>query len=462
MDLSAHPHLTDAYIEGFGLLNGASVQLARPTTAEGVARAFDLARSEGRRVVLRGGGRAYGDQSVLGEALAVDVSRLRSIYDWDPTEGLLNIGAGATLEEVWRYVLEDGWFLPVTPGTAKATLAGCLASNVHGKNNVQAGTLGEWVEEIEVVLPNGSVETVDKDDPRFWAFVGGMGLLGAIVRVRFRLKKIRSGEVDTVVRQVPDWSAHFAAFEEFAGADYAVSWVDGFGQGRGTFIAGWHVPVDESSTLRPEAQGIAPAFGPFAKSEAWRALRLLTNRSDMRFLSALRYRASGFPFPQRSKRQTLAAFHYPLDAVPGWQRAYLPGGLVQFQAAVPTHAAREVFEAQLTLCHAARVEPYLVVMKRHRLDPAWLPYLVDGYSLAMDLHNWPGSEAKMRWLYGQMAELVIQAGGRFYLTKDALLTSDQALRSLPSEGLGRFRTLKRELDPDHLLTSGQNERLRLA
>lgn len=461
MDLSANPHLTDAYIEGFGLSHGASVRLTRPTSPEGVAASFEIARQQGRPVVLRGGGRSYGDQSVRGEALALDVSRMRSVLGWDPVIGVLDIEAGATLEDVWRFVLEDGWFLPVTPGTSKATLAGALASNVHGKNNLQAGTLGEWVERIEVVLPNGSVETVGKDDPRFWAFVGGMGLLGAIIRVRLLLKKIWSGEVDTVVRQVPDWAGQFAAFEEFEGADYAVSWIDGFDRGRGTFTAGWHVPVDEPSTLRPEAQGIAPNLGPFAKSEAWQALRLLTNRSDMRLLSALRYRASGFPFPQKSKRQTLAQFHYPLDAIPGWQRAYLPGGLVQFQASVPVHAAREVFEAQLSLCHEARLEPYLAVMKRHRPDLAWLPYLVDGYSLALDMHNWPGNEDRMRRLYGEMAELVIAAGGRFYFTKDALLASDQALRSLPREGLDRFRALKAKIDPERLLTSGQNERLRL-
>ncbi|RYG33836.1 FAD-binding oxidoreductase [bacterium] len=462
MDFPAHPNLTDAYLEGFGLTNGASVRLARPTSPEGVAKAFGLARKDNRRVVLRGGGRSYGDQSLLGEALAIDVSRMKSVFNWDTAEGLLDIQAGATLEDVWRFVLEDGWFLPVTPGTSRATLAGALASNVHGKNNLLAGTLGEWVEEIEVVLPDGSLRTVSKDDSRFWGFVGGLGLLGAIVRVKLRLKRVVSGEVDTVVRQVPDWDAQFAAFEEFAKADYTVSWVDGFSSGRGIFTAGWHVPVAEASTLRAEAQGISPAIGLFSKSEAWRVLQHLTSRSDMRVLSALRYRMGGFPTVQKSKRQTLAAFHYPLDYVPDWQRSYLPGGLVQFQAAVPRDEARRVFQKQLELCQKARMEPYLVVMKRHRPDCAMLPYLVDGYSLALDLHRILSREEDLRRLYAEMAEVAIAAGGRVYLTKDALLTPDQFSRCTPKGGLTRFRELKKEIDPDGLLTSAQNERLRIA
>ncbi|RYG44585.1 FAD-binding oxidoreductase [bacterium] len=214
--------------------------------------------------------------------------------------------------------------------------------------------------------------------------------------------------------------------------------------------------------MRPEAQGIAPAVGPFAKSEAWRTLRHLTNRSDMRLLSALKYRAGGFPFPQKSKRQTLAAFHYPLDYVPGWQQAYLPGGLIQFQAAVPKEEARETFQRQLEHCKKARLEPYLVVMKRHRPDPAFLPYLVDGYSLALDMHRIGEREEDLRRLYGEMAELVIEAGGRFHLTKDALLTPDQLSRSLPKPGLAQFRELKASVDPEGLITSAQNERLRIA
>lgn len=83
--------------------------------------------------------------------------------------------AGATIGEVAKLVMPKGWFFPVTPGTRHATIGGCIANDVHGKNHQAVGSFGNHV--ILMVL-NGNL--CYPSDPLFSATVGGLGLTGAI------------------------------------------------------------------------------------------------------------------------------------------------------------------------------------------------------------------------------------------------------------------------------------------
>ena len=42
---------------------------------------------------------------------------------------------GLTIEGLWRRTIQDGYWPAVVPGTMLPTLGGCLAMNIHGKNN---------------------------------------------------------------------------------------------------------------------------------------------------------------------------------------------------------------------------------------------------------------------------------------------------------------------------------------
>jgi len=447
-------------LAGFGMLEYGDSYVLRPWNEAEIPEIFDMARRQGRRVVLRGMGRSYGDASVAHEAVALDIRRMNRVLDWNPESGVLRIEAGATIEEVWRYVIEDGYWPPVVPGTMKPTLAGALAMNVHGKNDPQCGTLGEHVASLRFMTPDGRFHHLEPSHPWFRAVVGGWGLLGVITEVELRLRRVYSGNLSVLNRAVANWNEQFESFVSEADADYFVSWVDGFGQGRGVFQAARHLPGPESTSLTASYQDLGPELaGGIPKYRAWRYLRRFTNRRGMKLLSAAKYRAAVAMGQERTKTMPIVAFHFPLDYVPDWQRAYLPGGLRQFQAAVPKEAAPEVFAEQLRMCRSEKLEPYLAVMKRHRPDPFLLPYLVDGYSLALDFHQTPRNESRLRALFRSMTKTVLDSGGKFYMAKDAWLSAADAERSVGREAMETFRRLRSELDPEAILTSDLGRRI---
>lgn len=436
----------------------------RPKTVDEVLEVFETARSLGRRIVLRGSGRSYGDAALLSEELVLDIREMNQIVEWDPATGVIEVEGGFTIEDLWRTALPDGWWPPVVSGTMFPTLAGALAMNIHGKNNFKAGTLGEHVLSLEVVTPNGQVHHIERDNPLMQAFVSSAGLLGVITKVRLQMHKVGAGMLRVRAVSAANWDEQFAAFERLLGEspDYLVSWVDCFARGgsagRGLLHAAWYdptAPAPNSYDLPSRIMGLVP------KSQVWRILRLFNNRLGMRLLNAAKHLSAKLSGNGKEHRQSLVEFSFLLDYVPDWRKAYLPGGFIQYQSFVPKEHAPRVFAKQVELQHEAGLESFLGVLKRHRPDPFMFSHAVDGYSLAFDFKVTTENRERLFDLCHRMNDLVLEAGGRFYFAKDATLRPADVEAFLGEEALDCYRQLKGRFDPEGILDSGLARRVGL-
>lgn len=444
---------------GFGMTSFGDSYAYEPTSAEDVQFVFDLARASDRKIVLRGSGRSYGDSSVLGEEITLDTGQMNQILSWDAETGIVECEGGVTIEQLWRHTLPDGWWPPVVSGTMFPTLAGALAMNIHGKNNLHAGTLGEHVLEMDVMTPNQSV-TLSRGDELLGDFISSAGMLGVITRVKLQMKRVGAGNLRVLARSQANWDEQFATFEELAPkADYIVSWVDCFARGS---VAGRGLIHAASYDADPAA---LPVEGtnfdlPRKSAHLWRVLKLLNTRFGMKTVNSVKYLSGELFENGKHHQQSLVKFSFLLDHVPDWRKAYLPGGFIQFQSFIPAARAKEVFSRQIELQQKAGLESFLGVMKRHREDGFLLSHGVDGYSLAMDFKVTDSNRQELWSLCHKMNELVIQAEGRFYLAKDSTLRPEDAL-AVWGEEIKRLRALKAKYDPDGLLSSAQAERLEL-
>lgn len=425
-----------------------------------------MARRAGRKVVLRGNGRSYGDASLSPENVVLDICEMNRILSWDPLSGVLEAESGATIEDLWRTALPDGWWPPVVSGTMFPTLAGALAMNIHGKNAFRVGPFGEHVLELDIVTAKGETKTLSPSDPLFRQVISSAGLLAAIVRVKLQMKRVESGEVRVLALSQSNWDEQFATFEKYAAeADYLVSWVDCFARGkaagRGQIHAAWYAE-GSPETLKLENQDLpSKILGLIPKSIMWRFFKPLTNRAGMKLLNSAKHVSSKLIGNGKEHRQSLVAFSFLLDYVPNWRKAYEPGGFIQYQSFVPKEHARRVFATQVEWQQEAGLEAFLGVMKRHRPDGFMFTHAVDGFSLALDFKVTPANRERLWALCHRMNDLVLEAGGRFYFAKDSTLRQQDVERYLGSETLAEFRRVKAELDPEGLLTSMLAERVGL-
>lgn len=460
-DLRSHAPLR--VLDGFGRSVLAACRYVAPRHTDELIEVLMRAKEQGLSVAFRGAGRSYGDAAMNQRGVVVDTTGINRVIRWEPSAGILEAEPGLTIEGLWRRTIEDGYWPAVVPGTMAPTLGGCIAMNIHGKNNFRVGPFGDHVLALDLLTASGQVLHCSRDENRdlFHAVIGGLGLLGAVVRVRLKLKRVHSGRLRVTALTARNLAETFDVFESLLPtSDYVVGWTDCFAQrgglGRSALHAANYLQPGEDpegqETLHVERQGLPPTIFGMPRGALWRFMRPLTNGLGMKCINAAKYRSAQLT-RGATYLQSHAAFAFLLDYVPNWRLAYGQGGLIQYQVFVPHDHARECFRDVLLICQRRHLVPYLAVMKRHRPDAYLLSHALDGWSLALDFRVTQRNRARLAELTRELTERVLAAHGKFYFAKDAVLNHADVERAYGADRLQQFQLLRQQVDPSHLYAS---------
>jgi len=403
-------------------------------------------------------GRSYGDAAQCAGGTVIDTSSFDSIGPIDPVTGTVEVGGGASLDQLIRQSLPLGWFLPVSPGTRHVTIGGAIAADVHGKNHHRDGSFSSHVTSLTLVTPTGTLAVgPDTDSELFWATAGGMGLTGVIVSASVRLLRVETGWMLVDSERFADLDDLMATMESSDGTyRYSVAWLDcSLGRraiGRSVLTRGDHVPRGELGSARSNT-AIALPRSPRLRVPA-PAPRGLVNPGTVRAFNELWFRRC--PPGQSSALRSLSSFFYPLDAVGNWNLLYGRDGFVQYQFVVGPRDGEAVREAMVA-ARDSKVPASLAVMKRFGPgNPGPLSFPIEGWTLALDFAIGPQG---LPSLLDRLDELVASAGGRVYLAKDSRLRPEFVTVMYPR--IGELAAVRRKVDPDGVLRSDLSRRLGL-
>lgn len=440
----------EGVLTGWGRTAPALTRVVEPD-ASGLVGVLDSAT-----LVARGLGRGYGDCAVAGGGTTVSTRAMRALAIHD---GVLDAAAGASLEEVLKVAVPQGWFVPVTPGTRFVTVGGAIASDIHGKNHHRDGTFGDHVEELSLMLASGETRTVSRSsDPHlFWATVGGMGLTGVITRARVRMMPIETSLMSTVTHRVRNVDE---LMEAMVRADdehrYSVAWVDTLATkkslGRSVLSLGDHARLDD---LSPKRRRDPLAYEPKQRLAAPRVVPggLLNTVTVRAFNEAWFRKAPARPTPSVD---SISAFFHPLDGVADWNRIYGRNGFVQYQFVVPD-AASSLIPNVLERLADERVPAFLTVLKRFGdANAGMLSFPSKGWTLAVDI---PAGVDDLDDTLDELDDAVVEAGGRVYLAKDSRMHPRHVPAMYPR--LVEFRAVRAEVDPEGRFASNLSRRLGL-
>jgi len=387
-------------------------------------------------VLAHGNGRSYGDSCLNDGGRLIMARQLDRVLSFDRESGLVTCEAGVLLDDLLKLAVPAGWFPPVTPGTCFVTIGGALANDVHGKNHHRAGTFGRHVRAFELIRSNGERLTCapDINAALFAATIGGMGLTGLITQVTLQLMPVASAEMMQETIPFDGLDAFFAiAAQSDATHDYTVAWIDalagGSGLGRGVFFRANHAPASRQPPSRPRRSLPFPVRPPIP----------LINGVTLRAFNLL-YRAMQ-PRSAEPRRIAYRPFFYPLDRVRNWNRAYGPGGLRQFQCAIPMAHARDGVEEMLRRTQAAGEASFLTVLKLFGdvPSPGMMSFPLAGATLTLDF---PNRGARTERLLDQLDAIALAAGGRVNPYKDARMSRATFEASFP-----RWRDFAAHIDP---------------
>jgi FAD/FMN-containing dehydrogenase/Fe-S oxidoreductase len=136
------------------------VGVAYPRHAADVSAAVRLAAQAGVPVLARGAGTSLAGQTV-GPGLVLDLSRhMHAIRELDPGARTAVVEPGVVQDDLNRAAAAHGlMFGPDTSTSNRATIGGMIGNNSAGSGSVRFGMTIDHVQEVDVVLADGSTAT---------------------------------------------------------------------------------------------------------------------------------------------------------------------------------------------------------------------------------------------------------------------------------------------------------------
>ena len=403
-------------------------------------------------VIPVGLSRSYGDSALNSSGLCVTSQNQQAIRI-DKSTGVANCESGATIGQLERAALENGYFPFVVPGTEFVTIGGAIASDVHGKSHHLHGSFGNYVIEINLMLSNGVELTLSPDGKHadfFNATVGGMGLTGLIKSAKIQLRQVESVFISTENIRVPNLKCMLNTLRDFEGKyEYCVAWVDLSGkfEGRGIVSGGNHAKVSELPSSH--------AGDSFVK-QLPRNVNL-PNLMGFRFINAITIRLFNNLWYHKSLKSGLAhiqAFMHPLDGVANWNRLYGRSGFHQYQFVVPFDQEDFLLRVLDQLKSTGISSPLAVLKGFGNKSEGLLSFPKCGWTLSVDISS--RNKFSFQLLDALDVELV-KLGGRVYLTKDSRMDSSLISQMYPN--IDRWRKIRNEMDPNNVWQSDQSRRL---
>jgi len=368
--------------------------------------------AEHDELIPYGNGRSYGDSALSSNI--INVKPHDYFIGFDEKSGLLHVQAGVLLSEILAVYVPRGWFPKVTPGTKLITVGGAIASDIHGKNHHVEGCFSTCVKEFSIMVADGEVVTCSKEatPELFRASCGGDGLTGIILDAKIYLKKINSKYIDQTTIKTKNLKETFEAFEKYKELPYSVAWIDCLAKGdeigKCLLMVG-DFRNDGNLDYQIKKQKTIPFNFP----------SFVLNNWSVRAFNWLYY---GKAKEGVSKQKVdIDTFFYPLDAIGHWNRIYGKNGFTQYQFILPKEHSYEGMEKILKTISDSGKGSFLAVIKLYgKANDNYLSFPIEGYSLALDFKI----EKGLFELLDRLDEIVVEYGGRIYLTKDVRVSKE--------------------------------------
>ena len=458
--MELHTELKSLY--GWGRTAPSTAHVLSTPDVDTIAKAVQVAAESGRGIIARGMGRSYGDPAQNGGGLVVDMTPLNRIHSIDPDTGIVDVDAGVTLDQLMKAALPYGLWVPVLPGTRQVTIGGAIGPDIHGKNHHSAGSFGNHVLSMELLVADGRVlhlEPTGETAELFWATVGGMGLTGIILRARIKMTKTETAYFisDTVRTTTLDETIEEHSHGQEEGYTYSSAWFDAISAppktGRSTISRGSLATLDQLKEFAPKL-----AKDPLK----FKAPQLMTvpdifpswtmNKLTLSAIGEAYYMMGA---PSKNDIKNLTQFYQPLDLIGEWNRGYGSKGFLQYQFVVPTDAVepfKDIIYQIQSSGHYTALNVFKLFGEGNR---APLSYPMKGWNVCVDFPIRPG----LNEFLDRLDDQVMEFGGRLYLAKESRTSAEKFHKMYP-ELPGWLKT-RHDIDPTGVFASDMSRRLEL-
>jgi decaprenylphospho-beta-D-ribofuranose 2-oxidase len=438
-------------LAGWGNYPMSESYILTPRSDEDVRKALQTGTT-----IPRGLGRSYGDQALNDDKQVALCTKFNHFLSWDNNEGILECQAGVSLEEIIAVFGPKGWLPMICPGTKFVTIGGAIANDIHGKAHHIDGSFVNCVISFTILLADGTIVTASRTEHAdlFQANFGGLGLLGVIMTATLKLRKIETTYFKQKSVVIKGLDHMLEALDKYDHEyNYSVAWIDAMAKGNklgsGVLTLGNAAKLHElPEKLKADPlklHSVSKLSVPFFLPS------FALNGFTVRILNRV------IAFVQNSPKEFVhyEKFFFPLDAINNWNRGYGKRGFIQYQFVIPEENGKKNLTEILEMIAGSHCTPFLNVFKRMGEGQGILSFPFAGYTLAIDF---PVTKSLLSFT-PKLDEKVLEAGGRLYLGKDALLGENMFKAMYPQ--YTEWMAIKHKYDPGNRFGSNISRRLGL-
>lgn len=433
--------------------------IEKPSSLDALVTTVRKASEGGRSISIAGGRHAMGAQQFGTDTVLLDMRGMRSVIDFDPETGLIEVEAGVHWPELINDYLalqrgaERPWGIAQKQtGADRLTIGGALAANAHGRGLTLKPMVGD-VEAFTLVDERGEVRRCSRTENAelFRLAIGGYGLFGVMATVQLRLIPRRKLERYVEVREVEGLAEEFQRRIDdgylYGDFQFAIDPASDDFMKKGVFSC--YRPVEDTGPM-PENQKQLDA-------DDWRELLYLTHTDKAeafrRYSNYYLSTAGQLYWSDTHQLSTyLDDYHRMLEHR---TKARHRGSEVITEVYAPRHRLAEFLADVRDDFRRHNVEViYGTIRWIERDDESFLPWARESYACTvMNLHT-EHSKAGLRHsaqAFRRLIDISLRHGGSYFLTYHKHATRKQVEACYPQ--FAEFLRLKRKYDPAEVFQS---------
>ena len=169
-----------------------------PRTPDDVVRTVNLCREHGAPITARGGGTSQAGQAI-GPGVQIDFTKyMNRVTDLNVPEMTVRVEPGIILDNLNELLKPHGLQLPLDiSSSSRAAIGGMIGNNAAGARSIVYGRTIDYVNELTVVLADGSTVTFRPEESEsLTAKCSQTDLEGSCYRIVRRLAAEHTDEID--------------------------------------------------------------------------------------------------------------------------------------------------------------------------------------------------------------------------------------------------------------------------
>lgn len=405
---------------------------------------------------VRGAGLSYPPLSFGGGSVVVDLGVFDRFISFDTSAGIVEVESGMTLGKLAELAIKHNWYLGTQPGHPQIQIGGCVASDVHGKNQFSDGNFKDQVLFLTVYHPHhGFIKcSRNENEELFHLTCGGWGLTGVIVTVALQLEKLESPYILSNSIAVPSFkelpelllenSSLYSMLYSWHDLESSRHWGKGFLKvGQFDRDAG---KVDLSNDIAGEFEELNPI------GRGYLVCSMLNNCSLPMMNRAYAY----IERPRiQARRESIYSFMFPVARKTFYFSLFGRPGFHESQVLVPFEEYESVIQELKKGVKKFKQSVALASCKLFSGKPDLLRFQGPGIVIALNI---PRTKVSPRFLE-YWDEIVMGAGATPNLTKDSRVPLRVVKKCYSEYDLFKDKLLK--WDPARLFQNALSKRLEL-